>query len=130
MPVFDSAVLPESALRPYLDAALALPPRPHFTSPAKALFTAFYIQHRSPNVSLTGSESRFFVTPLPSHLLTEAMDTAVVNAEIAFWRAVAILNPPLTDLQAQQAGKESPEQFEGINSFWPVLNGFEEPDEL
>jgi len=119
MPILDPTITPESLLGPYLNATLSLSSPVHATSQIQPLFTAFYIQHFPQSIP-AASDSNMFTTSLPSHLLSESLDTAVINAEAVFWRAVEFIKRSCS--HTEKAEGQSGEDIHNIDSFWPALD--------
>jgi hypothetical protein len=125
MPILDSTASPETLLRPYLDATLRLPFHEHTDLQIKPLFTAFYIQHIiSPIPSTTTPSSKVIVTPQPSHLLSESLDSAASNAETIFWHTLGTLesSTEVVGSSDQDSGEPITRKIGTAPGFWPPLN--------
>lgn len=127
-----SSASPESLLKPYLDAMLALTIASSPSTPTEPLFTTYYIQNLSslqppstepPSESLptrpAGRPSTVLITPTPSTLLPESADSATTNAEAVFWEAVKTLKSLSPSADTRE---------EDIETFWPPVEA--DPDEV
>lgn len=112
LPVPSSSVPPESILKPYLHAILALTTEPA-DAPAQPLFTMFYLETSSSTRSERGArrtEASYLVPPCLNYVsLAELSDTATVHAEATFREALKVLGtsndeeefwPPVEDDQS------------------------------
>lgn len=82
---------PESILKPYLDAVLALTTDPA-DAPARPLFTMFYLETSSGTRSERRTEGSYLVPPCLNYVsLPDLPDTATVHAEAAFREALKVL---------------------------------------
>lgn len=103
---------PESILKPYLHAILALTTEPA-DAPAQPLFTMFYLETSSSTRSERGArrtEASYLVPPCLNYVsLAELSDTATVHAEATFREALKVLGtsndeeefwPPVEDDQS------------------------------
>jgi Rab proteins geranylgeranyltransferase component A len=125
MPILDSVdTSPELLLRPYLEATLSLAVTPTLTSAPAPLFTIFYVQHSPPNEVPTTvtATSKYLVTPSPSHLLSESLDSAATNAEAVFRDAISILKHSLETVETQENAINTDMEAEEIVPFWPTLS--------
>jgi len=91
LPVSSSSVSPESILKPYLDAVLALTTDPA-DAPAQPLFTMSYLETSSGTRSEEGTrrtEASYLVPPCLNYVsLPDLADAATVHAEATFREAV------------------------------------------
>lgn len=79
-------------LKPYLDAILGLTTPAHTHSPSTPLFTTYYSQVLPAMDALHDDlDISVLVAPTPQPLLSEVSDTAAINAEMLFWKAISAL---------------------------------------
>ncbi|KAJ6522786.1 FAD/NAD(P)-binding domain-containing protein [Mycena vulgaris] len=117
---------PQSLLKPYLDATLALaPPTADSDAPLAPLFSMFYLQHPNtapPAATSDAGAPHLAPAPLPPVLaLPDAGDAAAVHAESVFWAAVRILRP--------SAVGEDADEDAAITGLWPPLENKEEEED-
>lgn len=126
-----SSASPESLLKPYLDAMLALTNAPSSSTHTEPLFTTYYVQNlylpyppptepssESLPASSSGRSPTVLISPSPSTLLPESVDSATTNAEAVFWEAMKTLK------SLSPAG----DKHEDIETFWPPIEA--DPDEV
>ncbi|KDQ65124.1 hypothetical protein JAAARDRAFT_188375 [Jaapia argillacea MUCL 33604] len=119
----------KAILTPYVNATMALTKRPSSGDVVSdPIFTLFYIQNQ---LLPSNSENEVtpplpdletcFTTPPISPTLSECADSAAMNAEKLFWKAVNALKGHPTHTPGQ--GEEIPEgqDLVEIESFWPPL---------
>ena len=128
MPDPGSEQSAETALRPYLDAALTLT-----VSPASPLFTLFYkesVTKLAPPAS-DAAQSTLITSPPYAPYLTEVGDSAASNAEAMFWDAVKALTASkrYPKHAAEGETKADEDAKNGPESFWPPLDYVEDDSE-
>ncbi|KAI0084188.1 GDP dissociation inhibitor-domain-containing protein [Irpex rosettiformis] len=136
MPLIDEQDTTETAeqlLRPYLNATLSLGSRsPEMSAALEPLFTLFYTQLTPRNYSTPGDAE-----PLSSIIhsgsyaayLPEIADSASINAEKMFWRAVKALKALGKYPQRSQEGEEEKAGEVEVESMWPPLEYVEDNDD-
>lgn len=115
----------ENLLRPYLDATLSLTTSlSERTEIARATLAIFYKQSSAkPPAELQDARPSCIYNSPYSPYLPEAADSAAVNGEDMFWRAVKMLKAA-GRLSHGTEGKDS-----DVDSFWPPLDYVEEDGE-
>ncbi|KZT66985.1 FAD/NAD(P)-binding domain-containing protein [Daedalea quercina L-15889] len=123
----------EALLRPYLDATLGLVvPDPASSVPVQPLFSVFYIEHPESLAAApsTGDASALSVLrpPPSSILISEQADSAAVNAEALFWKAVGALKAVgRRPKRRMDDGEDMGEEEVEVEGFWPPLDTLDDP---
>jgi len=120
-PILESSdSSPELLLRPYLDKTLSL----NTSQAITPLFTVFYIQHSlADDISTTTAVTpNLLVTPPPSQLLPESLDSAATDAETVFWKAIGFFNSSSNNTMAQRSDGNPEIGTDEIDSFWPTMS--------
>lgn len=107
----------EALLRPYLDAVLARRLVPS-SDPVKPLLSLFYVQNtltHSANAANSDNRMKALITPPPSSVLPEMLDSAALVAEGVFREVITVV-------------KQSQSDDEEID-FWPPIVDHEGDDD-
>lgn len=79
-------------LKPYLDAMLGLTTSAPTDLSPTPLFTTYYSQALSATDAMHDDlDISVLVAPTPQPLMSEVSDTAAINAEMLFWKAINAL---------------------------------------
>lgn len=95
-------------------------------APPEPLFAVFYIEH--PDAPAAAPSSSVLRAAPSSTLISEQADSATVNAEALFWKAVEMLKA--AGRRPKRAPEVGGEELEAdVDSFWPPLDAIEDPSE-